>query len=388
MAITNFRVAGFVLGLGIKAPVHTAAIVNIPSPNGVGGNINGYIVEEYDRVLLTAQTDPIDNGIYSVRRSAWVRDGDADGNRDFVGGTIVPVWNQALANIQLYRLAGDPDAKTVGVDALTFTVYYDPTSSGVEVDTLESVTARGNTTAQGMIGTLVDWEVQGGISMQIKDGGTLVVEHSAGVESVTVDVNDTITAPNRAVAFTTTANVFAYNFDEAVNIDGHLYIGQRRLAGYRIGDAVESSINFDGSQNIRFTALGDNEFIGDIVMLSGNDIEMRGYRIVQLQFSIITNSVTIDVNSTSAARVDIEEASANFNVVLTAPAEGNGYYCELNIDFSQGSTPYQPIWPASVLWPGGTAPTLSAANNAIDVVHVWTRDGGTTWHGSFLLDFS
>ena len=91
MPIANYRVAGFVLGLAIKAPVHVGAFVNVASLSGIGQTINGYVVADKDRVLLTAQTDPIDNGIYSVRDSAWVRDGDFDGNRDLVGGTLVPV---------------------------------------------------------------------------------------------------------------------------------------------------------------------------------------------------------------------------------------------------------------------------------------------------------
>ena len=37
-------------------------------------------------------------------------------------------------------------------------------------------------------------------------------------------------------------------------------------------------------------------------------------------------------------------------------------------------------WPASVDWPGGTAPTLSASG-ATDVFVFFTHDGGTTWYG-------
>ena len=42
-------------------------------------------------------------------------------------------------------------------------------------------------------------------------------------------------------------------------------------------------------------------------------------------------------------------------------------------------------WPASIKWPGGTAPTLTAAG--VDVVTLFTADGGTTWYGNtFALD--
>ena len=38
-------------------------------------------------------------------------------------------------------------------------------------------------------------------------------------------------------------------------------------------------------------------------------------------------------------------------------------------------------WPASVKWPGGTAPTASVAAGAIDIYTLVTRDGGATWYG-------
>jgi len=40
-------------------------------------------------------------------------------------------------------------------------------------------------------------------------------------------------------------------------------------------------------------------------------------------------------------------------------------------------------WPASVKWPGGTAPTLTASG--VDVLGFITEDGGTTWRGVALM---
>lgn len=34
-------------------------------------------------------------------------------------------------------------------------------------------------------------------------------------------------------------------------------------------------------------------------------------------------------------------------------------------------------WPASIDWPGGTAPSLTTSG--VDVISLYTRDGGTTW---------
>lgn len=43
------------------------------------------------------------------------------------------------------------------------------------------------------------------------------------------------------------------------------------------------------------------------------------------------------------------------------------------------------IWPASVKWAGGTAPTLT---NGTDIVGLVTLDGGTSWVGGAQLDVS
>ena len=42
-------------------------------------------------------------------------------------------------------------------------------------------------------------------------------------------------------------------------------------------------------------------------------------------------------------------------------------------------------WPASVNWPGGSAPALSSA---VDVLTFYTRDNGTTWRGALAMSAS
>lgn len=41
-------------------------------------------------------------------------------------------------------------------------------------------------------------------------------------------------------------------------------------------------------------------------------------------------------------------------------------------------------WPASVKWSGGSAPTLSTAASAVDILVFETINGGTTWYGSLV----
>lgn len=52
------------------------------------------------------------------------------------------------------------------------------------------------------------------------------------------------------------------------------------------------------------------------------------------------------------------------------------------LELTNGGTGTQ-TWPAAVKWPGGTAPTLTAAG--VDVLAFVTDDGGTIWRGVALM---
>lgn len=368
----NFRVSGFVIGLAIKAPCHTVSEVNFTPLSGTGQTIDGYVVTESDRVLLVAQTNPIDNGIYSVRGSGWVRDGDADGNRDFVGGTLVPVWNEATQEIIIWRLNGDPDSKEIGADDLIFTTYYDPAQGGGGFGTLQQVTDNGTITTNDIL--------LNGSRLDVRGGGDIRIFNTAQTRNVVISV---------APALGTDAMIFnasgfdVYSFDRALDTENNnIHIGAtQRLAFYQFDDPVASYIAGQASGNIEYVAPSFSHIFD-------GELEIPSYRVPTVEFILAANAVTIDVNQTSACFVDIDPATADFAVTLTAPAQGTGFYYEIVIDFIQGNPDFQPIWPASVKWPIGVAPTLSPQDNDLDTVHLYTRDGGVTWKGSFLLDYS
>ena len=368
----NFRVSGFVLGLAIKAPCHTVSEVNLDPLSGTGQTIDGYVVTTGDRVLLVAQTNPIDNGIYSVRQSAWVRDGDADGNRDWVGGTLVPVWNEGDTDIIIWRLNGDPDAKEVGADDLIFTTYYDPAQGGGGFGNLQQVTDNASSTDNTI--------VMQGSRISFLDGGDIRMANVGDTRSVVIAVGPALGTD--AVTFNASGGTDVYAFDRAIDTENNnIHIGAtQRLAFYQFDDAVASYIR-GASGNIEYVAPSFSHIFD-------GELEIPTYRIPAVEFILAANAVTIDVNQTSACFVDIDPATGDFDVNLTAPAQGTGFYYEIVIDFIQGNPDFQPIWPGSVKWPIGVAPTLSPQEDDLDTVHLYTRDGGVTWKGSFLLDYS
>ena len=61
------------------------------------------------------------------------------------------------------------------------------------------------------------------------------------------------------------------------------------------------------------------------------------------------------------------------------PSSGTAYGFTLKL--VQDATARTVTWPASVDWPGATAPTISTGSGEVDVFVFFTHDGDTTWYG-------
>lgn len=95
--------------------------------------------------------------------------------------------------------------------------------------------------------------------------------------------------------------------------------------------------------------------------------------------------------ASSSGTLVLDLLTANvFNVTLTEAVttltlsnpKASGQYDQFTLISAQdGIGGFSYTWPASVDWPGGTAPTQTTAANAVDIYHFMTVDGGTTWHG-------
>lgn len=90
---------------------------------------------------------------------------------------------------------------------------------------------------------------------------------------------------------------------------------------------------------------------------------------------------TIDWDDGNVQVLDLGSASGNVTVTLSNGASG-GSYLLLVI---QGATARTITWPASVAWPGGTAPTISTTDDDEDMVSL--NFIGSTYYGTFAQDF-
>lgn len=93
------RLYGESSSVAIKAPVRAASNANL-TLSGLQ-TVGGVALLEGDRVLVTAQTDSTQNGIYNASSSGWKRAGDFNDNRDAVQGTVVIAQGALWASYQL-----------------------------------------------------------------------------------------------------------------------------------------------------------------------------------------------------------------------------------------------------------------------------------------------
>ena len=90
-----------------------------------------------------------------------------------------------------------------------------------------------------------------------------------------------------------------------------------------------------------------------------------------------SNAATINLRDGNVFEHDLTE---NVTYTFSNPAAA-GRASSFVLKVIQDSSARTITWPGSVDWPGGTAPTLTATNNGVDVFVFFTIDGGTTYYG-------
>lgn len=107
---------GLIGNTAIKTPCRACAGTNITLSGEQ--TIDGIAVVTDDRVLVTAQTSSVNNGIYVADTGAWVRATDMDGTYDIVTGTLVKVNSgTSYAGFWYVTTTGTP---VIGTDAVDF----------------------------------------------------------------------------------------------------------------------------------------------------------------------------------------------------------------------------------------------------------------------------
>ena len=93
-----------------------------------------------------------------------------------------------------------------------------------------------------------------------------------------------------------------------------------------------------------------------------------------------TQDIDLEQGNVVTATVDTSETTFTFS---NPPASGTAGSFRLILTNGGSQTVN---WPASVDWPGGSGPSLTASG--VDILEFLTVDGGATWYGTSELNFS
>lgn len=142
---------------------------------------------------------------------------------------------------------------------------------------------------------------------------------------------------------------------------------------YPISQPADNAAAYTWTQPIRDGIAGVNDhqqrFDGlDGVSLIGN----------------VGSTLTVTPGGGNGGVKRITLTSATCTLSINNPSRTSAAH-SLEFEITQDATGGRTIvWPSTVKWPGGVAPTLSTAPNAVDIVALVTYTGGTTWRGNLV----
>jgi hypothetical protein len=132
------------------------------------------------------------------------------------------------------------------------------------------------------------------------------------------------------------------------------------------------------STNLGLATLGANAFTADQTHGGFNIINaiLKQTGEVRAAPAINTNVLVLDLSTANVFDVALNAAITTLtisNPFATGTAHG------FTLVFTADGTARVITWPASVKWPGGTAPTMTSTSTKRDFFTFMTMDGGITW---------
>ncbi len=162
-----------------------------------------------------------------------------------------------------------------------------------------------------------------------------------------------------------------------------------------------TTVSVDNSTNDNFYILATQDVSGDLGAavvanakvrynpstgtVSSNAFAISGTELIGSSRNLTNYAVTVNARGSISGSQTIDLTLGNY---VTATAGGSITWTFSNpsashasgfvLELTNGGSAAQ-VWPASVRWPGGTAPTLTASG--VDVLVFVTDDAGTNWRG-------
>ena len=156
-------------------------------------------------------------------------------------------------------------------------------------------------------------------------------------------------------------------------------VGEDQLAD---GAATGAKLGDDALRNVwTGNVNADGGTLGDVVLLGARE------HVATVGMALGTTVLDLDLNfgqilrhrlTADASGVEFTPYGAAQGSPLVVPGTWQGLRLYLQQDGVGGRTV---AWPSFIRWPGGSAPALSTAPDAVDVLFFGSFDGGVTWEG-------
>ena len=216
-------------------------------------------------------------------------------------------------------------------------------------------------------------------AITVNDAAHMVVKSSDfGTVFKAVRVGSSASAANFAAELTTAksaggASNILYSTDHS---DGSEYNGQINFGHDGAGNRNLTLTTFTGVATAR-----NHMIMDEIGIYVAQDIH---------QSVNASGTTTASYNIDQGKNLHEYTLGANTTFAFTGSLADSATATMLTIKITQDGAggAYTVTWPGSVKWPGGSTPTISTGNGAVDVVSMFTYDSGTTWYASIAQDFS
>ena len=330
------------------------------------GTIDGVVLSTGDRVLFTNVTDPADEDVWVWNGTSW----DADTFHTRSTGDMVYVEQGTNSGkTYAYDDTADWNVKSYNVGTGAGELVQRDGSGNNNADLLNSQLPSyyldwTNTTNKPDPTITLGGDLTGSITLTDLAGGTLtatVVDDShnhiiGNVDGLQTALND--------------------------KLDASTYTAADVLSKLLTVDGTGSGLDADTIDGVNSTQL----FLNTGGSISGN-VDMQNNKISNVELETYSETVVTAssgssylINCSTAHVFDIT-LTANCTFSFTNPAAAGKSTSFTLILTQDGAGSRAVVWPGSVVWAGGTAPTISATGGDVDVLTFFTIDNGTTWFG-------
>jgi len=198
-------------------------------------------------------------------------------------------------------------------------------------------------------------------SLDIVDADISASAAIAKSKLASLDILDADVSPSAAIAKSKLASLNIVNAD----VSSSAAIAKSKLASLNIVDADVSAISESKVTNLTTD-------------LSARATTTNGGGETYFDAGNSGAAITIDLANGNVQKLTL---TANCTITLTNPAAGA--MRSLTLLVFQDATGLRTItWPGSVSWGDAGAPILTLIASKMDIISLFTVDGGTTWYGA------